>query len=397
MAFMPVVTSCLQAGQRPGYGITDNIRQIIPGAELTHLYFHLLKGKRVAVAGNHTSTVGRVHLVDTLLGAGINVVKVFGPEHGFRGTAPDGKHIATEKDPLTGLVIASLYGANRKPTKEQMADVDVVVFDMQDVGMRFYTYISTMTLIMQAAAEEDKKVMVLDRPNPHGHYIDGPSLDLAFTSFVGMHPVPVVYGMTIGEYAQMVNGEGWLGAGKKVALTVIPVANYTHSELYQLPIGPSPNLPNMQAIYLYGSLCFFEGTAISVGRGTEMPFQVFGHPDLPAEKYPLRFTPQSVQASTNPPLLGKECRGRDLRHIPVETLKTERRINLSYLLEAYRDFPQKENFFIRSTFDRLAGSTLLRNQIMAGLNEDQIRLSWQPAIEAFKKIRAKYLLYPDFE
>lgn len=397
LVILPVVTSCLQASKSNGSGETITVNSIITGAEQTHLYFHLLKDKRVAVAGNHTSMVGQFHLVDTLLGAGVNVVKVFGPEHGFRGTAPDGKHIATEKDSRTGLEIVSLYGANRKPTREQMDNVDIVVFDIQDVGMRFYTYISTMTLIMQAAAEQGKEVLILDRPNPHGHYIDGPMLDLAYASFVGMHPVPVVHGMTIGEYALMVNGEGWLGTGKKCRLTVIPVKNYTHNDFYMLPIGPSPNLPNMQAIYLYPSLCFFEGTAISVGRGTGMPFQVFGHPDLPAEIFQLRFTPQSVQASVNPPLLGKECNGRDLRGISIETLQKESRINLSYILEAYRHFPNKENFFIRATFDRLAGSNMLRNQIMAGLNEDQIRKSWQPGLEAFKKIRAKYLLYPDFE
>jgi len=397
LASIPLITSCLNASQKSQSGNFNEEIPIIPGAERTQDYFNQLKGRRVAVAGNHTSMIGKVHLVDSLLSAGVNVVKVFGPEHGFRGTAADGEHISNEKDPRTGLLLVSLYGANRKPTKEQLEDVDVIVFDMQDVGMRFYTYISTMTLIMQAAAEQGKEVMVLDRPNPHGHYVDGPILDLAYTSFVGMHPIPVVHGMTIGEYAQMVNGEGWLTGGRKCKLTVISMDNYTHNHLYQVPLAPSPNLPNMRAVYLYPSLCLFEGTALSIGRGTEMPFQVFGHPDLDAEKYPLRFTPLSVQASVNPPLLGKECRGRDLRGIPIETLQAERRMNLSYLLEAYRDFPAKEIFFITSSFDRLAGSNLLRSQIMAGLNEEQIRQSWQPGLEAFKKIRAKYLLYPDFE
>ena len=397
MAFFALFNSCVQAQQGAEAANQAESVQIITGAERTQAYFQLLEGKRVAVAGNHTSMIGEVHLVDSLLAAGINVVKVFGPEHGFRGTAADGQHIITERDTRTGLLIVSLYGANRKPTKEQLEDVDVVVFDMQDVGMRFYTYISTMTLIMQAAGEWGKEVMVLDRPNPHAHYVDGPMLDQAYTSFVGMHPIPVVHGMTIGEYAQMVNGEGWLTGGRKCKLTVISMENYTHNDLYQLPLAPSPNLPNMRAVYLYPSLCLFEGTALSIGRGTEMPFKVFGHPDLDAEKYTLLFTPQSVQASVNPPLLGKECRGRDLRNIPMETLQAERRMNLTYLLEAYRDFPAKENFFIASSFDRLAGSNLLRSQIMAGLNEEQIRQSWQPGLEAFKKIREKYLLYPDFD
>lgn len=394
---LPILPSCMNAPSAKEQQTKEESPGIVTGAERTAEYFPLLPGKRIAVAGNHSSRIGEVHLVDSLLAAGFNVVKVFSPEHGFRGQAADGELVQSTTDERTGIPIVSLYGANRKPTPEQLADVDLIVFDIQDVGMRFYTYISTMTLIMRAAATKGIPVMVLDRPNPHGHYVDGPMLDLAYTSFVGMHPIPVVHGMTIGEYARMVNGEGWLGFERTCELTVIQVENYTHSDFYQLPLPPSPNLPNMLAVYLYPSLCFFEGTAVSVGRGTQMPFQVFGHPDFSAEKYPLRFTPQSVQASVNPPLLGKECKGRDLRDIPIETLQTERRINLSHLLEAYRDFPEKEKFFITSSFDRLAGSNLLRNQILAGLNEEQIRQSWQEGLEAFKKIRAKYLLYPDFD
>ncbi len=394
---LPLLPSCMNAPREEALQSTVEQAGIIPAAERTAEYFPLLAGKRIAVAGNHTSMIGEVHLVDSLLAAGFNVVKVFSPEHGFRGQAADGELVQSTTDERTGIPIVSLYGANRKPTQEQLAEVDIIVFDIQDVGMRFYTYISTMTLIMQAAATEEIPVMVLDRPNPHGHYVDGPMLDLAYTSFVGLHPIPVVHGMTIGEYARLVNGEGWLGLGRTSDLTVIPVENYTHNDFYQLPLPPSPNLPNMLAVYLYPSLCFFEGTAISVGRGTEMPFQVYGHPTLPVETYPLHFTPQRVQASIHPPLLGQECRGRDLRDIPVETLQAEGRINLSYLLEAHRDFPEKEKFFINASFDRLAGSNMLRNQILAGLNEEQIRQSWQEDLEAFKKIRAKYLLYPDFE
>ncbi|MBW6497442.1 MAG: DUF1343 domain-containing protein [Bacteroidales bacterium] len=394
---MPILPSCMNAPSAKEQQAKEESAGIITGAERTAEYFPLLPGKRIAVAGNHSSRIGEVHLVDSLRWAGFNVVKVFSPEHGFRGEAADGQHIQSHVDERTGIPIVSLYGVNRRPTPEQLADVDLILFDIQDVGMRFYTYISTMTLIMQAAAAAGIPVIVLDRPNPHGHYVDGPMLDLAYTSFVGLHPIPVVHGMTIGEYARLVNGEGWLSHGRTCDLKVIPMENYTHNDLYQLPLAPSPNLPNMLAVYLYPSLCFFEGTAISVGRGTEMPFQVIGHPRLPAEKYPLRFTPQSVQASIHPPLLGQECQGRDLRSIPLETLQAEARINLFYLLEAYRDFPEKEKFFINASFDRLAGSNLLRNQIMAGLNEEQIRQSWQEGLEAFKKIRTKYLLYPDFE
>lgn len=394
---LPSMSSCMNAPREEALQAAEGQAGIIPAAERTTEYFHLLAGKRIAVAGNHTSRIGEVHLVDSLLAAGFNVVKVFSPEHGFRGQAADGELVQSTTDERTGIPIVSLYGANRKPTPEQLADVDLIVFDIQDVGMRFYTYISTMTLIMRAAAIEEIPVMVLDRPNPHGHYVDGPMLDLAYTSFVGMHPIPVVHGMTIGEYARMVNGEGWLGFGRTCDLTVIQVENYTHNDFYQLPLPPSPNLPSMLAVYLYPSLCFFEGTAISVGRGTQMPFQVYGHPSLPAEKYPLRFTPERVQASINPPLLMQECRGRDLQSISFENIQAEGRINLSYLLEAYRDFPEKDKFFINASFDRLAGSNLLRNQILAGLNEEQIRQSWQEGLEGFKKIRAKYLLYPDFE
>ncbi|HSV75413.1 MAG TPA: DUF1343 domain-containing protein [Bacteroidales bacterium] len=366
----------------------------IPAAERTYAYFPLLEGKRIAIAGNHTSLIGAVHLVDSLQNAGFHVEKVFSPEHGFRGTAPDGAYVASGIDEQTGIKVVSLYGARRRPNQEELAGIDLILVDMQDVGARFYTYISTMTLVMQEAAKAQVQVIVLDRPNPMGHFVDGPVLDLAFSSFVGMHPVPVVHGMTIGEFALMINGQGWLGGGLKANLKVIPVANYSRCDFYQLPVPPSPNLPNMRAIYLYPSLCFFEGTTISVGRGTAFPFQVFGSPNLPADRFTFSFTPQSVAASTNPPLLNQACFGRDLRTIPIPELQARRQIDLSYLLEAFRSYPNKENFF-NPFFDRLAGTNLLRNQIKAGLSEEQIRLSWKPGLEAFRKIRAKYLIYPD--
>jgi len=370
------------------------IDRAIPAAERTYAYFPLLEGKRIAIAGNHTSLIESVHLVDSLQNAGFHVEKVFSPEHGFRGTAPDGAYVASGVDERTGVQVISLYGARRRPAPEELSGIDIILVDMQDVGARFYTYISTMTMVMQEAARAQVPVIILDRPNPNGHFVDGPVLDLAFSSFVGMHPVPVVHGMTIGEFALMINGEGWLGGDLKANLKVVPIANYERCGFYQLPVPPSPNLPNMQAVYLYPSLCFFEGTTISVGRGTEFPFQVFGSPNLPYPKFGFTFTPRSVPASINPPLLNQDCHGRDLRIIPTTELQARKQINLSYLLEAYQSYPHKDKFF-NNFFDRLAGTNILRSQIKAGLNEQQIRQSWQPGLETFKKTRAKYLLYPD--
>ncbi len=369
---------------------------VMTGAEQTERYFHLLSGKRVAFAGNHTSVIHGVHMVDTLIAAGKNLVKVFSPEHGFRGTAAAGELVESGIDHRSGLPVVSLYGRNRRPTPEQLADVDVVVFDIQDVGVRFYTYISTMTFIMQAAARENIPVIILDRPNPLGHYVDGPMLQAEHASFVGLHPVPVVHGMTVGEYAMMANGEGWLGPSLVCDLTVIPVANYTHNTRYELPVPPSPNLPNMTSVYLYPSLCFFEGTDVSLGRGTPKPFQIFGHPDLNKQAFPYRFIPESLPAAPNPPQLGMACQGMDLSTIPGEILMEKDQINLSYLLEAYRHFPNKPNFF-NSFFENLSGTSLLRNQILAGLSEEQIRASWQEELRSFRKLRSNYLLYPDFE
>lgn len=366
---------------------------VLTGAAQTGLYFPMLEGRRVAFAGNHTSLIGDVHMVDTLLASGIHLVRVFSPEHGFRGTAAAGELVDSSKDPSTGLPIVSLYGRNRRPTPEQLEDVDVVLFDIQDVGARFYTYISTMTYVMQAAARQQIPVIILDRPNPLIHVVDGPVLESAHASFVGLHPVPVVHGMTIGEYALMVNGEKWLGPSLSCDLTVIPVANYTRNTRYALPVPPSPNLPNMTSVYLYPSLCFFEGTAISLGRGTDKPFQVFGHPEFDSRHFTYTFRPQSLPAAPNPPQLGEACHGRDLSGLPMEYLEDKSQINLQYLLEAYRYFPDKPSFF-NNYFENLSGNTLLRHQILAGLTEEQIRESWQDDLRRFRQLREKYLLYP---
>ncbi len=370
--------------------------RLLTGAEQTEKYFPLLQGKRVAVAGNHSSLIGETHLVDSLVAAGIEIVKVFSPEHGFRGKAADGELVESGTDPETGLKVVSLYGASRRPTGEQLQDLDVILFDIQDVGTRFYTYISTMSYIMEEAAKQQVPMIVLDRPNPNGHYVDGPILQPEFSSFVGLHPIPVVHGMTIGEYARMVNGEGWLGENLEVDLKVIPIKNYTRQTYYELPVPPSPNLPNMRAVYLYPSLCFFERTQVSVGRGTPDPFQIFGHSSFKESKFSYTFTPQSVSASPNPPLKGEKCFGRDLREIPMEELRAKDRINLEYLLEAYRHFPDQDNFFLDS-FERLMGNAEVRRQIIAGWSEEQIHAEWQEDLVQFRKMRRPYLLYPDLE
>ncbi len=367
-----------------------------PGAWQTEKYFPMLEGKRVAFAGNHTAKILDTHLVDSLLSAGVNVVKVFSPEHGFRGHAAAGEHVASGIDQQTGLPVVSLYGANRRPTAEQVLDVDIIVFDIQDVGTRFYTYISTMTYIMEEAARQDVPMLILDRPNPTGHYIDGPVLEPEFSSFVGLHPIPIVHGMTIGEYALMVNGEGWLENGISCDLQIIPVENYSHSTPYEIPVPPSPNLPNMHAIYLYPSLCLFEGTVISLGRGTDKAFQVYGHPEFPKNHFPYAFTPRSVAAAPNPPHLNALCRGIDLSEMDIRQLMIKDHINLEYLINAYRHFPDKDIFF-NPFFERLAGTAVLRKQIIDGLTAEEIRDSWKDGLEDFARIRAKYLLYPDVD
>ena len=356
----------------------------------TEIYLPLLKGKNIGLVANHTSLIGQTHLLDTLLALDVNVRKIFSPEHGFRGTADAGAHIEDGVDSRSGLPVISLYGKHRKPTKNDLQGLDLILFDLQDVGVRFYTYISTMTYAMEACAENNIPFVILDRPNPNGHYIDGPVLDTAFSSFVGLHKVPVVYGMTMGEYARMVNGEGWLQKDLVCDLKVIPLRNYVHGDLYQLRVKPSPNLPNMNSVYLYPSLCFFEGTIMSVGRGTEYPFQLFGHPDFAIGSYV--FTPEpKAGASMHPKHKGERCFGISL--IGYSRLAgIPEKINLAWLTGAYDYFSGRGDFF-NSYFDKLAGTDKLRKQIISGASEEEIRKSWQEDLAEFKKIRNKYLIY----
>jgi uncharacterized protein YbbC (DUF1343 family) len=371
--------------------------ELLTGAERTDMYLPMLEGKRLGIVANQTSVIDSTHMVDSLMSIGgmeTMIRKVFCPEHGFRGEAEAGGIIEDGVDVRTGLPVISLYGRNRKPSAESFEDLDAIIFDIQDVGARFYTYISTLFYVMQACAENDRELILFDRPNPNGFYVDGPVLDTTYRSFVGMHEVPVVYGMTIGEYAQMINGEGWLGKNLFCDLVVIPCLKYNHSMKYILPVSPSPNLPNMNAIYLYPSTCFFEGTVISEGRGTDFPFEVFGHPDL--ENAHFAYIPESIPGkSANPKLKGETCMGMDLRYLR-NSKERDRRINLGWLLFAYKNFPDKEEFFI-PYFEKLAGTAQLRQQIMDGMTEDEIWSSWTEGIASFKKIRKKYLLYPDFE
>ena len=358
--------------------------QIKLGAHQTTNYFPLLSQKNIAVVANQTSMIDNVHLVDSLLGANINVLKVFSPEHGFRGKADAGTYIENEIDKLSGLPIVSLYGKNKKPSFEQLQNLDIIVFDIQDVGARFYTYISTLHYVMEAAAQNNISLIVLDRPNPNIHYTDGPVLDTAFTSFVGMHPIPVVHGMTIGEYAQMINGQNWLIDGLTCELTVIKMKNYDRQTKYDLPINPSPNLPNSISINLYPSLCFFEGTNVSVGRGTDIPFQHFGAPYLQTD---YSFIPKSGPGSKYPKYENVKCFGEDLRN---ENLLSQ--INLEYLLFAFQNCDDKENFF-NNFFAKLAGGNNLRDQIITGKSANEIRQSWQKGLQEFKEMREPYLLY----
>ncbi len=363
-----------------------------PGAANTSAYFGLLKNRRVAVVANQTSLIDHVHLVDTLLSSGINVVKIFAPEHGFRGEAGNGDHINDGIDKRTKLPIVSLYGSHVRPTPEMLENVDVIVFDIQDVGVRFYTFLATMQEVMEAAALSNKEFIVLDRPNPNGYYIDGPVMtDSNLYSFVGQLPIPVVHGCTLGELAKMINGENWLTVGKTCELTVIPCSKYTHNSYYELPIKPSPNLPNITSIYAYPSLCWFEGTCISIGRGTSLPFQQFGFPNF--ERGETSFTPGEIPGvSSNPPFKNQVCKG-----IKVSFEKRPTELNLSWLKSMYTSYPNKDKFFVSPNFfDKLAGTTALRKQIQEGVSEDEIRASWQADLAHYKAIRKKYLLYPDF-
>lgn len=393
--FFLLVTFQLQA---QGIVQVDNpvktINTIKVGADRTSEYLPLLKGKAVAVVANQSSNIKNTHLVDSLISLGANVKKVFCPEHGFRGLMDAGEKVKTQKDDKTGLSIISLYGKNKKPSAADLKNVDVVIFDIQDVGVRFYTYLSTLHYVMEACAENKKQCIVLDRPNPNGYYIDGPVMEDAYKSFLGLHPVPLVYGMTIGEYAQMINGEGWLKDGIKCDLKVIALQGYTHNDLYELPVKPSPNLPNMASVYLYPTLGLFEGTSISVGRGTDLPFQVIGSPSLKNANY--TFTPQARVGAMEPKYKGELCHGYNLVDFGNEYMKSAQKIYLFWLIGTYNNSPDKAAFFDEN-FNYHAGNATLQKQIKEGMSEDDIRKTWQSGIFKFKFIRKKYLLYKDFE
>ncbi|MCB0793965.1 MAG: DUF1343 domain-containing protein [Flavobacteriales bacterium] len=384
-------SSVLQAQSPPGAPVPAG--EVRVGAERTAEYLPLLKDKRVAVVTNQTGTIGRTHLVDSLLSLGVQVTKVFAPEHGFRGDRDAGEHVKDGVDQRSGLPVVSLYGNNKKPSPEQLPGVQVVVFDIQDVGVRFYTYLSTLHLVMEACAEAGIPLVVLDRPNPNGFFVDGPVLDMGHRSFVGMHPIPLVHGMTLGELAGMINGEKWLAGGVRCELTVIPCAGYDHRMAYVLPIKPSPNLPNMSAVYLYPSLGLFEGTVVSVGRGTDKPFQCIGHPGAKVGSY--AFSPRPMPGAKDPPYKGDVCTGLDLSEYGDFHSKLMPRLSLHWLIGFYAQYPSKERFF-NAFFDKLAGGPTLREQVQAGWDEERIRLSWRPGLQAFMQLRQRYLLYDDF-
>jgi uncharacterized protein YbbC (DUF1343 family) len=366
---------------------------VLPGIYNFQTLLSTIDSQRVGVVANHTSVIEGVHLIDTLLASGVAVKKVFAPEHGFRGDFPDGDEIKDSRDARTGLPIKSLYGNNKKPTKDDLKNIDLIVFDIQDVGARFYTYISTLHYVMEAAAENDIRVVILDRPNPNGHYLDGPILEPEYRSFVGLHPVPVVYGMTIGEYGKMINGESWLAGEVKCDLTVIPCKNYRHDSPYNLPVPPSPNLPNMASIYWYPSLCFFEGTNVSVGRGTEEPFTRIGEPGNLKGKF--FFTPKPVPgASLNPKHKGEVCRGYNL----IDSLNFNalpQHLDLTWLFRMYDESPDPSNFFRKDGyFELLAGTRKIREALENGTPINELRDSWKEELDQFQKVRAKYLIYP---
>ena len=373
------------------FGI-ENDKKIIVGAERIDQYKDLIKGKSIALLVNHTSIVKGVHLIDTLSELGYNINKIFSPEHGFRGTIERGKKVLGDTLEINEkkIPIVSMYGKNRIPTYENMKGIDVVVFDIQDVGARFYTYISAMHNMMKICGELGIEFIVLDRPNPNGNYVDGPVLDLKFQSYIGMHEIPIVHGCTVGELAKMILGEKWIENGKNLNLKIVKVKNWDHTKNYIVPIRPSPNLPNQKSILLYPSLCLFEQTIVSIGRGTDFPFQVIGHPNSSFNNF--KFTPRSVSEESKPKLEGQESFGIDLRDIEVK-----KELNIKYLIDFYNDLKDKKDDFFGKYFYRIAGNKILENQIISGVSENQIRLSWKNDINSYKKIRKKYLLYKDFE
>ena len=361
--------------------------RVIVGAEQTNDYLPILKNKRIAVFSNHTSMVGNKHLLDVLLENKINVVAIFSPEHGFRGNADAGEHVSSSVDQKTGVPILSLYdGQLGKPSEDSMRKFDLLIVDIQDVGLRFYTYYASMVRLMDACAEYNRKMLILDRPNPNGHYVDGPILDMKYKSGVGWLPIPVVHGMTLGELALMVNGERWLPASRICDVTVIKCKNYTHQTMYQLPIPPSPNLPNMKAVYLYPSICYFEATPVSLGRGTQLPFQVYGHPNMTGYNY--SFTPQSTSGAKNPPQLGRLCHGVNLSELSEEEIR-KKGVDLSYLIDAYRNL-NMDDYFFRPFFERLIGTDYVRKMIEQGKDADEIKAMWKEEVQ-----RRPYLLYEE--
>lgn len=399
-ALFAVLIVCLSTGNAPDVLRTAGEVPLKTGAEQTGRYLPYLKAKRVAILANQTSVIGKTHLVDTLMRLGVNVSKVFGPEHGFRGNASAGTHVADEVDAATGIPVISLYGKKSKPTREDLANVDLVIYDLQDVGCRFYTNINALARLMEACADAGKELVILDRPNPNGYLIDGPVLDMKFKSGIGMFPLPVSHGLTVGEFALMANGEGWLTNGVKCPLRIIKAAGYHHDLPYVLPVSPSPNLNTQQAVLLYPSTCLFEGTYLNHGRGTRFPFTVIGSPELKG-KYQFSYTPTSIPGMAETPLFMNEvCYGLDLRNYDTQQLRKRKRLNLQWMMELYQASPHKEKFFDSKlsnqmgVIERLAGNALFRQQITSGASEKEIRESWEPDLSRYKTVRKKYLLYP---
>jgi uncharacterized protein YbbC (DUF1343 family) len=381
--------------------VTTVKKGLIPGADQTEMYLPYLKAKKIGMVVNPSSLISGKPSVDSLKALGVNIVKIFGPEHGFRGNASNGAHVDDSIDPKTGIPVVSLYGKSGKPASADLAGIDLMVYDLQDVGARYFTYLATLHRVMEACAENNKELVILDRPNPNGYMVDGPVLDMKLKSGIGYHPVPIAHGMTVGEYAQMINGEGWLANAVKCKLKIIKVTHYKHSMPYTLTVPPSPNLNTQQSVLLYPSLCLFEGTIISQGRGTYMPFTVLGNPDLKG-KYDFTFTPVGIPGMSETPLFQNvACYGLDLRHYDTAQLLKSKRLNLTWLLEMYKAYPYKEKFFDSSqskqigNFDKLAGTTDLKAQIIAGNSEEEIRNSWEASLTKFRRMRQKYLLYAD--
>lgn len=398
--FTVIISGAACTAQKAAQNSSGSGSAIRTGAEQTEKYLRYLKGKRVAILANQTSIIGNTHLVDSLQRSGVNIVKVFGPEHGFRGKASAGDHIKDEVDKATGIPIISLYGTKNKPSAEDLADVDIIIYDLQDVGVRFYTNINALSRLMEACYENGKELLILDRPNPNGYLIDGPVLDMKYRSGIGMFPLPMSHGLTVGEFAQMANGEGWLSNKVKCRLKIIPVANYNHDMPYTLPVSPSPNLNTPQAILLYPSTCMFEGVYLNHGRGTYFPFTVIGSPELKGI-YSFSYTPTGIKGMAETPIFMNEvCYGLDLRNYDTRLLRQSKKINIGWIMELYKAHPFKEKFFDSKLSNQMnnieiqIGSGLFRQQLIDGVSEETIRASWEPGLSQYKEMRKKYLLYP---